>query len=553
MGTNRGSDDKYARDIRQGLEGTYLQSMRNIDKTHLSNGEDLTIAAHGKTDMRAASPSFSRSYSSERAIYGPQLTKTESLAKQNELAEQYNSAAEGDEGAGAPEGKETNGDIFRVMSHNFGKTKTLFQRNDSQSGREGRALETAYMHNRKDELERTSSVGSRRAACGEGESEGVKLWMCSEEEHAANLEVLSGWDFCAWHYSKDELVKLAWSMYHEFGLIEAFQIPAAKFRNFILAVFATSHGVPYHNHEHYFSVLQSSWLFFQDNPFSLEYLTKTDLLGCLTAAIGHDADHPGLTNSFLSATRHELSIRYNDLSILENHHCATTYTILTRSESNIFCNLTTKQWKDVRNVIVSAVLNTDMARHFNLVANFVDTFQDKPAAKSFSNRTMRNQIISMVVHCADISNPIKPWAICKRFADAVAEEFRTQVKLERANGIPCTPHMLGLDLKGQAKMELGFIDVFTYPAMEALNKVLPSMKVCFANMEQNRIFWQDVLESAKSANSTPPHTPPPSLKKGKGGGVGDGNKARAPRPRSKEEEPPQQGGGFFSRFRRTQK
>ena len=81
MGTNRGSDDKYARDIRQGLEGTYLQSMRNIDKTHLSNGEDLTIAAHGKTDMRAASPSFSRSYSSERAIYGPQLTKTESLAK----------------------------------------------------------------------------------------------------------------------------------------------------------------------------------------------------------------------------------------------------------------------------------------------------------------------------------------------------------------------------------------------------------------------------------------------------------------------------------------
>merc|ERR1719158_443196 len=398
----------------------------------------------------------------------------------------------------------------------------------------------------------TAAAGFGRGAGPETDA-GAYLRHISPEEHDAKVEELTSLDFSVWDHSQSDLVAFAWTMFSDAGLIEEFQIPATKFHNFILALFGTSHDVPYHNYYHYFVVLHTSWLLLKLNPIVQSSLTKTDLLGCFTGAIGHDADHPGLTNSFLSTTRHWLSIRYNDLSVLENHHCATTYTILTRSESNIFCNLTTKQWKDVRNVIVSAVLNTDMARHFNLVANFVDTFQDKPAAKSFSNRTMRNQIISMVVHCADISNPIKPWAICKRFADAVAEEFRTQVKLERANGIPCTPHMLGLDLKGQAKMELGFIDVFTYPAMEALNKVLPSMKVCFANMEQNRIFWQDVLESAKSANSTPPHTPPPSLKKGKGGGVGDGNKARAPRPRSKEEEPPQQGGGFFSRFRRTQK
>jgi len=233
------------------------------------------------------------------------------------------------------------------------------------------------------------------------------------------------------------------------------------------------------------------------NTYAVEHLKMTDKLGCLTAAIGHDADHPGLTNSFLCATRHEFSIRYNDLSVLENHHCATTYSILTRPECDIFCNLSLKDWKATRNVIVSAILNTDMARHFNLVSNFLVMFEGKGRADCFTNDKMRNQIISMVVHCADISNPIKPWFICKRFADAIAKEFRAQVEFEKEANVPCTPHMLGLDTRGQAKMELGFIDVFTLPAMEALNQVLSHMNPCFENMDQNRVFWQGILESNK--------------------------------------------------------
>ena len=108
----------------------------------------------------------------------------------------------------------------------------------------------------------------------------------------------------------------------------------------------------------------------------------------------------------------------------------------------------------------------------------------------------------MVVHCADISNPVKPWPVCRKFADSVAEEFRRQVRLEKKSGVPCTPHMLGLNQKGQAKMELGFIDVFTWPAMVALNEVLPNLEGCFQNMERNRDAWQEVLDNPQISSRT---------------------------------------------------
>lgn len=48
--------------------------------------------------------------------------------------------------------------------------------------------------------------------------------------------------------------------------------------------------------------------------------------------------------------RTELAVRYNDISPLENHHCAVTFQILSMPECNVFANIEPESFKQIRQV-----------------------------------------------------------------------------------------------------------------------------------------------------------------------------------------------------------
>ncbi len=48
--------------------------------------------------------------------------------------------------------------------------------------------------------------------------------------------------------------------------------------------------------------------------------------------------------------RTDLAIRYNDISPLENHHCAVAFQILSNPETNIFSNVDAPTFKRIRSV-----------------------------------------------------------------------------------------------------------------------------------------------------------------------------------------------------------
>lgn len=48
--------------------------------------------------------------------------------------------------------------------------------------------------------------------------------------------------------------------------------------------------------------------------------------------------------------RTELAVRYNDISPLENHHCAVAFQILSLPECNIFANVELEAYKQIRQV-----------------------------------------------------------------------------------------------------------------------------------------------------------------------------------------------------------
>ena len=80
---------------------------------------------------------------------------------------------------------------------------------------------------------------------------------------------------------------------------------------------------------------------------NVEPLEPLHILALLVAAVGHDVDHPGLNNAFLCASNDTLAMRYNDLSVLENHHAATTFEILAEKRCNMLATITPEQRKEV--------------------------------------------------------------------------------------------------------------------------------------------------------------------------------------------------------------
>jgi high affinity cGMP-specific 3',5'-cyclic phosphodiesterase 9 len=94
-------------------------------------------------------------------------------------------------------------------------------------------------------------------------------------------------------------------------------------------------------------------------------MTEHDFGAMLLACFCHDYEHPGYNNLFMTMTNSELAIRYNDKSVLENHHVAATFNLLQRKENNIFSEFSTETYKETRETMITLVIATDMAYHFN--------------------------------------------------------------------------------------------------------------------------------------------------------------------------------------------
>ena len=73
----------------------------------------------------------------------------------------------------------------------------------------------------------------------------------------------------------------------------------------------SSHNT-YHNSTHAADVLHATAVFLQQDPVK-NVLERTDEVASLIAAVVHDVDHPGFTNSFLCNAGNELAVLYNDL------------------------------------------------------------------------------------------------------------------------------------------------------------------------------------------------------------------------------------------------
>ncbi|XP_071398044.1 high affinity cGMP-specific 3',5'-cyclic phosphodiesterase 9A-like [Centroberyx affinis] len=306
--------------------------------------------------------------------------------------------------------------------------------------------------------------------------------------------------FDNWQWEEAEMMVLLQVMYTDLDFLTAFHIELDVLQNFLFEVYCHYNNIPFHNFQHCFCVTQMMygliWLTDLRNK-----IDRVDLFIMLTSALCHDLDHPGYNNVYQINAQTDLALRYNDISPLENHHCAIAFGILFKPECNILKNLTSEQYKQIRGGMIKCILATDMARHNEILNKFKATLP----VFDFKNKEHKEVLMKIMVKVSDISNEARPMAVAEPWLDCLLQEFFHQSDTEKLKGLPVTAFM-DRDKVSKPSSQTKFIRFVLLPLFTELTKLFPCLEQHILEPVRKALEYYSDLERAgqEDAGATKP-------------------------------------------------
>ncbi|KAI8607894.1 hypothetical protein BC830DRAFT_1174890, partial [Chytriomyces sp. MP71] len=330
-----------------------------------------------------------------------------------------------------------------------------------------------------------------------------KLVQGNEAKIADLLETIESWDFDLFELDRltngTPLYHLAMAVMQRHNIREQFGLDEQTVRYFFRTIESRYRPLNYHNSMHAADVLHAIHFFFATIRGE-ELFRPEEIFAAIIAAAIHDVDHPGVTNAYLVASSNPLALRYNDIAVLENHHIATAFEIMTSNPAcNILARMPVDKIKAIRSVIVAMVLATDMANHFEFIAKFkikVGSSNSSGGTSSlyFDDPKDRQLTLQIFIKCGDISNAAKSLVVCQKWAERIMEEFFLQGDEERKRGMAISMFM-DRNTTFIPKCQVGFVDYIVIPLYEALDAFMRSQNhdfIAITNLVHNRDYWKGV-------------------------------------------------------------
>jgi len=239
------------------------------------------------------------------------------------------------------------------------------------------------------------------------------------------------------------------------------------------------------------------------------YLSMSERFALTVAAVCHDLGHWGFNNSFLVETHHELAIRYNDHSPLENMHAALLFELARQPHMAIFSEFNPPKHKEVRQVAIEAILHTDYMHHSSMVKELqtlydmnqelfddstslwrdgIVSFPSREVAEFALGSDVKKHLRVLFLHLADISNPMKPWSMAEPWAKLLVEEMLRQGDVERDRGLPVQP-LHDRETLNKAYSQMNFIEFFVAPLLFASARLMPTLSDAVEHMVDNAEHW----------------------------------------------------------------
>ncbi|CAE8586736.1 unnamed protein product, partial [Polarella glacialis] len=164
----------------------------------------------------------------------------------------------------------------------------------------------------------------------------------------------------------------------------------------------------------------------------------------------------------------------------------------------------------VRQICIDAILHTDNTLHSTIVQGLkmfgemneelLNRAQSKiinGAASEWPTQELVDRVWELEVrkllrnsalHLADISNPMKPFEICKMWAQCILEEFFSLGDKMSELGLP-VPALNDRGKTNRPHSQIGFIEFFVAPMVFATVRVLAPLHCLEEEMLQNSASW----------------------------------------------------------------
>ena len=262
---------------------------------------------------------------------------------------------------------------------------------------------------------------------------------------------------------------------------------------FIKNVADLYHDRPYHNFHHATNVFHKTYMILHQCQL-FELLDLDISFSILIAALTHDIDHPGNNNVYEINTCSELAIKYNNLSVLEQHHCHVTFELI--EKHRLFENFTRQEFIICRKAIINCILGTDMHNHKSMI-EILKHKHDKQ--NSFNFDLVENQFLigKIIVHAADIGNSIHMPDICEKWSYMVAQEFHNQILKEEELGLTPFSSFNFNSTESFFNQEIKYINHICLPFWDELVRIFPQLELQRKNILFNLEIYTDKLTKLK--------------------------------------------------------
>jgi len=304
------------------------------------------------------------------------------------------------------------------------------------------------------------------------------------------------------------------SLFHKHDLVRHFNVTPVAITNFIRVV---NDGYvqenPYHNLYHALDVtLSAHYILTRGGMGSVH--SKIDMFAVIVAAACHDVEHIGYNNNFMINSHHKYALRYNDSSVMENHHAAfvffTTKHPKTKqtaeTTTDIFAGLDADQYKLIRKIIIDCILATDLGQHFSFMGRFTTTTSSSDTFKTHSKKD-RLLLLCAVLKMSDVGHTAKGKKNHMKWTEKIMEEFFCQGEKERELNMSVSAFMDREKMKNQKGIcQEGFLNFIVLPLYKAWVGVFDESSLLLSMLESNYQYWNDLAEQERNAQQ--PTSPP---------------------------------------------